>query len=697
MTSQILTPNGEANGGTDFTIVGGAATRWQAVSSAVGADTGDTSYIKRTHATASKSIRFDCTAFTVPANTVLTRMRIIIKQNRPASAKIVVSPQYDVPGLMGPGGWLIEPHTQSFGWATFEGTSVGVVTDYSPWFAFTDQPIGGFAQTLVNGLKIGITDQATASGRITAISEVSLEVEYTTRPTAAVTAPTGTVTATAVPPITWSYSDTESDPQAAYQARVYTDAQLTAAGSATALFADTTTYPPVYDSGLTAGTATSHTPVVGLPLTGTYRALVVVAQAHPAGGYIYGDAVASSVFTMNVDGPPAPEASAAWVPATASATLTVQGLLNMLTANQASLETDLTGWTAGGTNCTLSRSTTKALIGSASLRMSSTAAGDMRGAFGAGSRIKVNPGQSVTAGINFSAGSVGRSCRARLVFFQADGVTACVSGSVVDGSLISDTTGGWTQAKVVATAPADAGWVDLVPFVLATGGAAELHYADKMSLHPTNAAQTVVWSPGGYTISGYRVDCSDLLSGMHQLVAADQVTQRIVVSDYSIARGLALTYSVAMVAVIDGVSVTGPAVTPGVTTVNDGLWWFKVDGQPAMNVGAVFVLEPEDTEVDEQMGIFRPIDTDEDAEFTPAIKVSGAIGGDDGTYAVVTRTPAEWVAFEPIYRSQGAVLVQDPYGTQKWVEWTSRRQTRSREPARERHDIGLGYVNVATP
>lgn len=164
-------------------------------------------------------------------------------------------------------------------------------------------------------------------------------------------------------------------------------------------------------------------------------------------------------------------------------------LHNLLTANQASVETDATGW-AALTNVNVTRSLTQAADGVASLSMSSVAAGDMVAQSNPNNTVAVLPGDTITAIASFRAATTGRS--ARVTIRWLDAAFATISDSA--GSNVADVTTGWTQASVTAAAPATAAYARLLLTVVATGGVAEVHYADKMSVRKGSGTD---WVAGG--------------------------------------------------------------------------------------------------------------------------------------------------------------------------------------------------------
>lgn len=150
---------------------------------------------------------------------------------------------------------------------------------------------------------------------------------------------------------------------------------------------------------------------------------------------------------------------------------------NLLTANQSSLETDLSGYTQSSefnVNANISRSTAQALVGVASLSMSAIAAGTM------GQETSTNvpaiPGQVYTAAASFRAAATPR--RVRLyIWYPVEGVQQF-------GPWYSDNTAGWTQAVCIAQAPANA-TVVRVGLQVETPVAGEVHYVDAVSFTET--------------------------------------------------------------------------------------------------------------------------------------------------------------------------------------------------------------------
>lgn len=164
---------------------------------------------------------------------------------------------------------------------------------------------------------------------------------------------------------------------------------------------------------------------------------------------------------------------------------------NLLTANQSSVETDTTGFQSD-TNVNISRSTAQASHGAASLQLSSVAAGDMAARTLSGvSGVPVTPGQLYTARAEFRSAASVRSTRLDIIWYTAAGAVI----STTAGTPGNDSTTGWTERFCSAVAPATAAFAAVRPVVIATGGAAEIHYVDKWQLREGSVDTTWVVGP----------------------------------------------------------------------------------------------------------------------------------------------------------------------------------------------------------
>lgn len=114
------------------------------------------------------------------------------------------------------------------------------------------------------------------------------------RPTTTATAPTGTITTTSFPTVTWTYSDSESNAQEAYQVYTSLSADDPTADSSLA----------IYSSGVVVSSGTSVVPTVAHGPSTTNKAWVRTRQT----GNLW-SAWSSISFTMNLSVPNAPTIS----------------------------------------------------------------------------------------------------------------------------------------------------------------------------------------------------------------------------------------------------------------------------------------------------------------------------------------------------------------------------------------------------
>jgi len=152
---------------------------------------------------------------------------------------------------------------------------------------------------------------------------------------------------------------------------------------------------------------------------------------------------------------------------------------NLLTPNQASIEIDTTGLFAF-TNCSIARVTTQSYDGLASLSLTSAASGNMTAgqAQTVGNRTAVVGGRTYTAVVYSRSAVSARQARVSIDWLDSSGTFI----SAVGGTLVTNTTTGWTQLTVTGTSPANAAFCGVYMTIVSTGAASEVHYADNFGL-----------------------------------------------------------------------------------------------------------------------------------------------------------------------------------------------------------------------
>jgi hypothetical protein len=262
----VLLPNGTIYNAGPVT---GAASAHAALS-----DASNASYI--TLAPEFSASVFDTLGYTKTAGSAIKYVRAIVK-----ASSISVNPVKIRWGFIHAG--LVYGETSNL---QISGTTA--TTYNGPW-----TNVGDLSQASIDALQVFVDAQPLwTSARF---YEASLEVLEATPPTTAVTSPTGALTASTFT-IAWTHTPgTEGGPQAAYQFKVFTQAQYESVGFS----ADTSSAQ--YDSGQTVGTASSVPGVLG---AGTFRIYVRTAQ-YVNGTYQWAawdyEAITISLTTSEVD------------------------------------------------------------------------------------------------------------------------------------------------------------------------------------------------------------------------------------------------------------------------------------------------------------------------------------------------------------------------------------------------------------
>lgn len=300
MSITTVRPNATASGSTLFTITGGSPSLNAALS-----DDSDATYISKTSSiTGQANAILDFGTTTISASQRVKQVRIRARCSTPTSdGKLNIFL-----------GSRIDNQNYFHSALAVRGQNSSATTFTGPYY--TSAPNGdSWSQESVNGLRAKITEyeETTDIGRF---YELYIDVDIAAQPTVTVSAPTGTITTTAAPDVTWTYADTDNETQAFYEIRVFSSAQYGAGGF------DPATSTATWESGEVASTDSSA--VVGeLLIAGTYRAYVRVAKA--VNGQPFWSAYAYSEFTLAFTAPTIPTMSVAWSASLGRASFTLTG------------------------------------------------------------------------------------------------------------------------------------------------------------------------------------------------------------------------------------------------------------------------------------------------------------------------------------------------------------------------------------
>ena len=208
MAITTIRPDANVSGATLYNTTGGAGSVWSNLQ-----DNLDTSYIRKDNAVSgSADVVFGVANNTIAANERVKRVRLRIRaKTDTTSGKInaylgtrVNSTNYFHSG------YAIRGQYSS-------------ITDFTgPWH--TQSPDGSaWSQTSINGIRGKITEYRDGADR-GYIYEYYVDVDKSTQGSVSVSAPTGTVSSTASPDVTWSYSDPDSETQTYYEVKIFTAA-----------------------------------------------------------------------------------------------------------------------------------------------------------------------------------------------------------------------------------------------------------------------------------------------------------------------------------------------------------------------------------------------------------------------------------------------------------------------------------------
>lgn len=177
---------------------------------------------------------------------------------------------------------------------------------------------------------------------------------------------------------------------------------------------------------------------------------------------------------------------------TPASTVQPGGTPNMLTPNQASIETDTSGWPVTDANTTVAQDATQFLDGTKSMSITAIAIGITQASTPIGTAGKpVVAGKMYNMTVAFKAATTSRQPRAFINWYNAAGGYVATSSNLVGGV---DNSATWTTYTRDLLAPATAAFATcLVGINDVAQAAGEVHYVDRISL--VEAAS--VWSISG--------------------------------------------------------------------------------------------------------------------------------------------------------------------------------------------------------
>ena len=474
----VLRPNANWDYASSFTISGGSPTVHAALS-----DDSDSTYITRTSSTVPASYYAEFGTTTIAATTKVTSVNVRAKLSIGTTGYVQLSL-----------GTITDRNGREVSYSVpvvYRNTYTSQIVDTA--LNLTSAPDGtAWTQTHIDNLVVKFTDGALLAGDRANLFELYIDVNVTNQPTVSVTAPTGTVTDTSFVSVNWTYADTDGDEQTAYEIKIFDSATYLTSGFS----ADTST--PTVETGIITSSNRGQTLDTSLANSATYRAYVRVASI--AGASNYFSDWAYSEFTLGIDAPAAPTVSASYNSTNGAVTVTIFGRTNALSANQASLETNATGWDAV-TNCSIAQSAAQYSSGTKSLALTATATGDMTASTTSGTAFAVTASRKFSATAEFRSAVTARSCAVGIRFLTSAGATI----STTFGTAVTDSSSGWVAATVTATAPVTATKAQVFIKVV-TPVTSEVHYIDKIAFH---SGDSPTFTSGGFGTFTFDVERSD--------------------------------------------------------------------------------------------------------------------------------------------------------------------------------------------
>jgi hypothetical protein len=315
-----------------------------------------------------------------------------------------------------------------------------------------------------------------------------VNINYRDRPTITTTGPTGTAY-TPSPTVTWTYRQTDGDPQSFAEYQIFTGVQHSSSS-----FNPSKTVPVFY------GTVPGAVNSVVLPTSlnnDTYFVYVRGTSSFGVPSAWAGRQFSISGPAPNPPGVPTPggnpgdsEIQVVGDSFAGVAALTMRDSSNLLSVQIADAETSTDGaeWTTS--NCTVARVTSPTYSGGqGAWQITASGSGGMSLTT---SWIDSDEGIPVTARAQFRTASTARACRVDLAFYD-DSFTQI--GSTTTGTTVNDASGTYTEVVSNAvTSPTNTAYIK-ASFVVTSAAGSEVHYLDHLGVMYGTGTP---WSDGGH-------------------------------------------------------------------------------------------------------------------------------------------------------------------------------------------------------
>lgn len=297
-------------------------------------------------------------------------------------------------------------------------------------------------------------------------------------------------------------------------------------------------------------------------------------------------------------------------------------------------------------------------------------------------------------------GAVGFSASTSTAFYDSGQIYSGDNTAVVSTAMPADTYKVYVRAgKTVAGSPFYSDWTtpSAGAFTMAFGAstpttptltASYVSSTNSVSLVATGA----IYSAGTQTYQIQRsndsgVTWSDVRTASASVPDGSYVVN---VSDYEALRNNVAQYRVRSIGVVGANYFATVWSSVASTTIsNDGNWWFKVLNTPSYNMGGLSVTNGISENVTETAGVFHPIGR------TSTVVVANDVYGEDGNYNIILTNDADYNLFYSIAVAQSKILVQDPYGTQKYVRFNKRSWDMGGTSGRRMRQVKIDYVEVS--